>query len=62
MFNEEYIKSIKNDAELTELRNQYYAITGEVASIDIMHPPSVKEWKEDLHIKLNALKRSTTSQ
>lgn len=56
MFSEKYLNEIKGDKELTALRKEYYALTGKAASVELMNPLPVEEWKKKLRDEISELK------
>ena len=57
MFSEKYLDEIKGDQELTVLRKEFYELTGKAASVELMNPLPVEEWKKKLRSKIAELKK-----
>lgn len=57
MFSEKYWNEIKADEELTALRKEFYSLTGKAASVELMKPIPVDEWKKNLRREIAELKK-----
>ncbi|MEQ2680390.1 hypothetical protein AAAU98_27105 [Enterocloster citroniae] len=57
MFSEKYLDEIKGDQELTVLRKEFYELTGKAASVELMDPLPVEEWKKKLRSEIAELKK-----
>lgn len=57
MFSEKYLDEIKADQELTELRKEFYSLTGKAAALELMKPLPIEEWKKMLREKISELKQ-----
>lgn len=56
MFSEKYLNEIKGDRELTALRKEFYDLTGKSASVELMNPSPIGEWKKKLKDEVKQLK------
>lgn len=57
MFSEKYWNEVKADKELTALRKEFYSLTGKAASVELMRPIPVEEWKDKLRSEISELKK-----
>lgn len=57
MFSKKYIDEVKRDPELEALRKEFYDLTGKSASVELMNPIPVEEWKKKLRDEISELKK-----
>lgn len=57
MFNKKYLDEIRGDQELMALRKEFYELTGKAASVELMNPLSIEEWKKKLKKEISKLKK-----
>lgn len=48
MFSRKYLDEIREDQELVALRKEFYELAGKAASVELMNPLSIEEWKKQL--------------
>lgn len=57
MFSKKYLDEVKRDQELKALRKEFYDLMGKSASVELMNPIPVEEWKKKLRNEISELKK-----